>query len=184
MSAFEFILILVSVVAGFGVSEILSGWGRLIRERASIMDSAAQILASTWLLLMIIRYTWVLWVLRELEWHFINYTLAFLPMLVLALAAYVINPARVRHFDPTTHYLNQAKPFCYLAAFFFLVWTFGSLSVLILDNEFGNVQIIGPVSALVILGLSRSRKEVVHSVAFGLGILLILSMSSIAVTSL
>ena len=86
MSAFEFILILVSVVAGFAVSEILSGWGRVIRERTPISKIGVHLIASSWLLLMIVRYVWLLWDYREIDWRFVDFVLAFAPILVLALA--------------------------------------------------------------------------------------------------
>ena len=50
LSAFEFILILISIVAGFAVSEILAGWGRLIRERVSLRATGLYLAASFLLL--------------------------------------------------------------------------------------------------------------------------------------
>ncbi|MDG1231084.1 MAG: hypothetical protein P8P91_02375 [Pseudomonadales bacterium] len=185
MSEFEFVLILVSIVAGFAVSEILSGWGKLIRERAPISDTGLHLLASFWLLSMITRYVWVLWVFREIEWRFVDFILAFVPMLVLALAAYVTNPARVVNFNPTTHYLSQARPFCYLAAFFFVSWSLGSQRAFIPEGDIVAVpQIIGVTIAVVFMCLAHTKKQTLHGLGLGLLILVLMFMSSVAITNL
>ena len=185
MSAFEFILVLVSVVAGFAVSEVLSGWGRLIRERVAIRQVAVYLLASTWLLLMITRYVWVLWVFRGIEWRFIDFMLAFIPMLVLALAAYLINPTRAKTFVPAEHYMSQARPFCGLIAFYFIVWSFGIQLALIAEGELlAAPQVIGLVFAFTFGSLAWLRNERVHGVALALVLLGIVLMSTVSVTNL
>lgn len=185
MSAFEFILILVSVVAGFAVSEILSGWGRLIRERTPISEVGVHILASSWLLVMTIRYVWVLWAFRGIEWHFFDFVLAFLPILVLALAAHVTNPVRVLKFNPATHYLSQARPFCYLAALFFLTWSLGLQTAFIREGDLvAAPQVIGLIAAAIFMGLAHSRRQVLHGLGLGLALLVAIFMSTVAMTNL
>ena len=185
MSAFEFILILVSVVAGFAISEILSGWGLVIRERVSIYEIGVHIIASLWLLLMIIRCVWVLWLFRETDWSFIDFGLAFAPILVLALAAFVTNPARDQSFEPATHYLKQARPFCYLGAIFLLLWNFGTLRTLILENgPTSTASMTAIIIAIGLVGLAHVRKPVIHGVAFTVLIAGVIYVSSIAATSL
>ena len=185
MSAFEFILILVSVVAGFAVSEILSGWGRAIRQRAPIAEIAVHLIASFWLLLMIVRYVWVLWIFREIDWRFIDFVLAFAPILILALAAYVTNPARVEHFDPSTHYMSQARPACYLAALFLLVWNFGTLRSA--EGAEGGADVgsvIATAIAMAFVGIAHVRKPVIHGIMFGVASTITIVISTMAVTSL
>ena len=137
LSAFEFILILISIVAGFAVSEILAGWGRLIRERVSLRATGLYLAASFLLLAVIVRYVWVLWSLREMSWQFPGFVLTFSPMLVLALAAYVTSPARTSHFSQRTHYFDQSRPLYYLLALFFVLWTLGDINRLAYYEESG-----------------------------------------------
>jgi hypothetical protein len=185
MTAFEFILILVSVVAGFAMCEILSGWGRVIRERVPIFEIGVHIIASAWLLLMIIRYVWVLWLFRSIDWHFIDFVLAFAPILILALAAYVTNPARIQQFDPATHYMAQARPFCYLAALFLLTWNFGTLRTMILQDGIASAPAISSITiAIGLTGLAHVRKHYVHGFAFGALLVGVIYISAIAVTNL
>ena len=56
MSAFEFVLILVSILTGFAISEILVGWGRLIRARVPMRHSALYCCGSLVLFALIVRY--------------------------------------------------------------------------------------------------------------------------------
>ena len=185
MSAFEFILVLVSVVAGFAVSEILSGWGRLIRERTPISEVGVYLLASSWLLLMITRYIWVLWLFREIEWRFLDFMLTFMPILVLALAAYLTNPVRASNFVPATHYLSQARPFCYLVACYFLTWSFGIQRAFIAEDEIiAAPQIVGLISAVMFIGLAHVRKQIIHGFGLALALLVIVRISTIAAINL
>jgi hypothetical protein len=69
LSPFEFILILIAIVAGFAISEILRAWGVLIRERVPFRSAALYCYATLFLLTIILRYTWLLWDLRSMEWR-------------------------------------------------------------------------------------------------------------------
>lgn len=128
MSAFEFVLILVAIVAGFAISEILATWGRLIRARVPVRQSALFCMASLLLLSLIVRYVWLLWLLRDVEWHFVEFVLRFSPMLVLALAAYVIALPRETVSEISEHYFEQARPYFILLALFIVLWSVADLT--------------------------------------------------------
>jgi hypothetical protein len=172
LSSFEFILVLISIVAGFAVSEILAGWGRLIRERVSPRATGLYLAASLMLLTLIVRYVWLLWGLREMNWQFLGFVLAFSPILVLALAAYVTSPARTLHFDPETHYFDQARPLYYLEALFFILWSLGDSGRLAYYEAVGFFDADTSVFAgslagrLVVVGmlvwLAHTRRRFVH----------------------
>ena len=128
--------------------------------------------ASLMLLVLIVRYVWVLWVLREMNWQFLGFVLAFSPILVLALAAYVTSPARTLHFDPETHYFDQARPLYYLEALFFILWALGDsgrLAYYEASDFFGtDVSVFASALALrlVVVGmlvwLAHTRRRSVH----------------------
>jgi hypothetical protein len=154
------------------VSEILAGWGRLIRERVSPRATGLYLAASLMLLTLIVRYVWVLWALREMNWQFLGFVLAFSPILVLALAAYVTSPARTLHFDPETHYFDQARPLYYLEALFFILWSLGDSGRLAYYEAVGffdrdTAVFVGSLAGrLVIVGLlvwlAHTRRRSVH----------------------
>ena len=156
------------------MSEILAGWGRLIRERVSLRATGLYLASSFLLLALIVRYVWVLWNLREMSWQFPGFVLTFSPMLVLALAAYVTSPDRTSHFSQQTHYFDQARPLYYLLALFFVFWTLGDINRLAYYEErgfYGMVLAWGFAARCVGVGilvfLAHTRRPSVHWLALG-----------------
>lgn len=94
MDSFEFVQIPVAIVLGFGISEILSGWGHQLRHRGEYRVSGLQLVASAYVLLWSFRYLWIQWATRPQVWDYAAYLLSVAPAVVLALAAHVIR------FDP------------------------------------------------------------------------------------
>jgi hypothetical protein len=94
MSTFEFVLILFAIIIGFGISEILQGWGDQLRSGRTF--SALQVVASAYVLLMSLRSLWMLWSARDVAWDYGEYLLAALQPLLFALAA------RIVRYDPTS----------------------------------------------------------------------------------
>jgi hypothetical protein len=192
VSSFEFILILIAIVAGFAISEILSSWGQLIQARVGSRQGALYFGASLVLLGYIVRYVWDLWVLRQAEWNFLAFLLTFAPILILALAAYVISAPRVPAPDVLGHYLSRARPFYLLLAAFLLFWTVSDAS----NSWRGITTAIGSVDSVlpVLLGralmlgiflvLAHSSKQVLHRVLVPLAIGLLIAGSAILVPRL
>lgn len=137
----------------------------LIRERVPFRSVALYCCALLYLLTMIVRYTWVLWDLRTMEWQFLSFVLAFAPMLVLALAAFTISipPGSTR--NAAEHYFAQARPFYILLAVFFMLWTLGSLVTLeypmLLSDPLRGV-LFRTVIAAIALVLAYTKKEALH----------------------
>lgn len=90
MSSFEFILISIAIVVGFGISEVLAGWGRQLRHRYEIRPYPLQVVASAYILSVSLRFLWTTWTLRELQWTYLSYLLIFIPALLIALSAHLI----------------------------------------------------------------------------------------------
>lgn len=121
LSTFEFVLVLIAIVAGFAISEILSAWGRLIRSRANLSDAALYLAASMVLQSYIVRYVWELWTVRAVEWSMPLFMLAFTPMWIAALAAYVISIPRETKITIHAHYFAESRPFFMLMALFLVI---------------------------------------------------------------
>jgi hypothetical protein len=117
VSSFEFVLITIAIVLGFGISEILAGWGRALRHRQEVRPYPLQLAASAYVLYASIRYLWLLWDARDIEWLFLGYLLTFVPALCLALAAYVVrgDPTSLRR-SPKEQYFGAARPLFLLLA--------------------------------------------------------------------
>lgn len=124
MSEFEFVLVTIAIVAGFAISEILAGWSRPLLARGNSGYSSLRFFASLFLLFLTLRYIWTLWGVRSSEWHFVQFVLVLAPMLLIALAAYVISmPAEAPELDANEIYFARARPFFLLLAGVVIAWT-------------------------------------------------------------
>ena len=93
MTQFEFVLVFISIVVAFGVSDILSSWGEQVRLRRQIRHYALHTAWSGLLLIVMMQVWWSLWVLRvRTEWNFVEYMVLMIPYLTLALIAYILTP--------------------------------------------------------------------------------------------
>ena len=142
-----------------------------MRARVSVRDAALYLGSSFLLLAIIVRYVWVLWVFRQSEWYFSTFLFAFVPILVLALAAYVISVPRVPTPDVRAHYLAEARPFYYLMVVFVVLW---SLSDLFNASRFAAASFPPAIFAMRALGiiaalvLAHTKKSVLHGVLLSL----------------
>lgn len=171
MSAFEFVLILVAIVAAFAISEILAAWGGLIRARTSLRRAGLYCCSSLLLFLLIVRYVWLFWGLREAEWQFLAFFFRFLPMLVLALAAHVIALTPKNISDVTGSYFAQARPLYILLTVYFVLLVVADL-VSLSDYLSGNARTGGLsvrylssarlIEAAVLLALAHVRRPLIH----------------------
>jgi len=119
VSSFEFILISIAIVVGFGISEVLAGWGQQLRLRRELHAYPLQIVASVYLLSLSLRFVWNLWALQGVVWTFLGYLLVFLPALVLALSAHLlrVDVLSLRR-TPRAQYFAVQRPLFGLLALF------------------------------------------------------------------
>jgi hypothetical protein len=174
MSSFEFVLVSIAIVLGFGISEILGGWGRQIRHRHDVPSYPLQVVASAWLLSLSLRYLWTLWTLHAAEWTYAGYLLVAVPALLLALAAHLIRvePESLRR-TPREQYFESARPFYGLMAIFPL---FGMANALYhaadLQARYGTstgpFRLVWPVTVAACLWLAYSRRPSHHWVGLAL----------------
>jgi len=117
LDSFEFVQIPVSIVLGFGISEILAGWGHQLRHRAEQAFSALQLVASAYILTWSFRYLWIQWATRPETWNYGAYLLSAAPAVLLALAAHAIRfDPSIREHDPRAQYERSRRPVCVLLA--------------------------------------------------------------------
>lgn len=132
MTQFEFVLIFVSIVVAFAVSDILASWGEQIRLRRHVRHYALHTAWSLLLLFVMMQVWWSLWTLnQQTGWTFPQYCALVLPFLILALMAYILTP----NFDESgtdirRHYFENSHWFFSLGAFYLAAWSFFSIVVL------------------------------------------------------
>ena len=83
MSQFEYITVLTSFVVAVGVSQLISGWGRLYLNRATAPPYPLQIVASALLLIGLLQSLWGYWGFRDVSWDFGRFLVVLAPLLPL-----------------------------------------------------------------------------------------------------
>lgn len=86
MSTFEFVLVSFAILLGFGISEILAGWGAQLRARRRLAPYPLQIASSAFILYFHLQYLWMMWLARDIEWTFPVYLGMAAPALAMSLA--------------------------------------------------------------------------------------------------
>jgi len=124
MSAFEFVLISFTIIAGFGVAQVLDGLSQQIRHRRRQAPYPLQFIAAGFILLLHMQYLWGLWVVRDIEWTFPLYLLFAGPAFVLGLSAHLVgvdsgeqaSTAREQYFEnaPATYGVLALLPILYI----------------------------------------------------------------------
>lgn len=123
MDTFEFVQIPVAIILGFGISEILAGWGHQLRHRDEHPFSRLQFAGSGYILMVALRYLWVQWSTRPDSWDYAAYLLTMAPPVLIALAAHSIRfDPTIRQDDRRSLYDRSRKPVCWLLACVFPVW--------------------------------------------------------------
>ncbi len=172
MSQFEFVIVLMSFVVAFAISEILAGWGRQFAQREHVKVSGLQLAASVLLLLALVQAVWGYWNFREIEWTLLRFLVAFLPLLVLSTAPFFMTPhiSESGVTDAGEHYF-RVRPLLFgiLGAYVLL----NALTELVLSSPAPlGAQAIRLIAVALFVGLAVSREPRVHWA--GLTILLIL----------
>jgi hypothetical protein len=151
----------------------LASWGYQLRNRGRAPWSPLHFATSAWILLLSVRYIWIQWGWRDIEWTYVDYVMAVGPALALALAAHV---AKIDVGTPRSHpiYEQCRRPVCLLlAARVVLAPARGIVSTV------PDPAVIGPQAGVLVptfavmlgtlawLGLSRTTTR--HGVGWALG---------------
>ena len=184
MSGFEFVLVLYSIIAGLGISEILSGWGEQIRARHRMSVYPLQIALSLLLMFYGTTFLWAFWTFRDNVWTFSLYlSLAALPM-IISLASRVIRvDTSIDAPPPKEQYFHSARP-----VFLLLSLVPATLVLLSFASALGDSVLDRPdivqlttVRLLICIGmlyLAWSRRALVHWVGIGTLFLITVQLSA------
>jgi cellulose synthase/poly-beta-1,6-N-acetylglucosamine synthase-like glycosyltransferase len=94
MTQFEYVSVLVSILIAFALSEVLGGWGRLIRARERVRFSLLHLLVSVLAMLLMVQFWAGFWQYRGLpSWGFAQVLAIVCDCLSLVVIAFVLMPA-------------------------------------------------------------------------------------------
>ncbi len=124
MDNFSYLSVLISIVLGLGITQLLSGFGRWVKNRSSFPAYAPTIVWSAVLLLMHIQTWWSMYGLRfHTDWTFFQFFVVLLQPIVLFLLSSLVLPSTASSVgDLRRNYELQRK------------WFFALLNVLLLGK--------------------------------------------------
>jgi len=163
MGLFEFLMILISVVIGLGLTEILTGWANLLRAREGVRFYWVHILLQFGVFFALLQQWWEFWEMEELGQisFFAVLTLLASPIL-LFLIAHLLFPGQSKGANLEEYYYGQASLLWILVVAGTIEGTF--LKPLVFGYQVfhpANLSGIPMVAFCVLLAASKNRR--VHS---------------------
>jgi hypothetical protein len=174
MGLFEFLMILLSVVIGLGVTEILTGWANLLRAREEVRFYWVHTLLQFGVFFGLFQQWWEFWDMEGVgELTFVAVLTVLATPIFLFLIAHLLFPAETEGVDLEDYYYRQTR----------LLW--GLVIAAIVAGTFVRPLVFGysvlhpanlsgiPMLALgFVLALSRSRR--VHAILVPLVLIAVL----------
>lgn len=109
MGLFEFFMVLVSVVIGLGVSEVLTGWAKLLRARHEVEPYWVLTLVQAGVFFAFLQQWWEFWDLAGVGQITFGAVLVLLaPSVFLFLVAHLLFPGAPGEADLKAYYYRQA----------------------------------------------------------------------------
>lgn len=116
MSLFEFLMVLVSLIIGFGLAELLSGVARIIRHREEVKLYWIHSLFILIVFLALLQTWWEIWGVRETPtWSFLGLLMMLAGPIGLFLISHLIFPQPLKRADFRLFYYEKMSPVLWLA---------------------------------------------------------------------
>ena len=114
MTPFEYLAVLISIVLGFGITELLAGVQRLVHHRDEVVLHWLPLTWSGIVFVALVQWWWAAFGFRDrMEWNFFSFLLILLVPVLYYLAAALVLPlgARAERFDLRAHYFAVHRLF-------------------------------------------------------------------------
>lgn len=170
MTRFEFLMMIAAVVVAVGMTEIVGGWGRLMRTRAVVKADWLHLGWSIWILAVLIQYWIGMWAYNQLQIDYmVQIFFLIIPTLFGVLAAFAITPdvPMVGELDVREYYwAKRTAIFLPLAAFVLLSYVADLVIVGVDKVGFGHLFISG-VGMVLLIFLTITKRLWFHVVVLG-----------------
>lgn len=174
MSLFEFLMIMISIIIGLGISDVLTGVARCIRCRDTIQGYWVHSVLIALILVALLQQWWEIWGLHGVsEWNLIGLVMMLSGPVGLYLIAHLVFPEPVRGANLREYYYGEMRPIWWLGAVTVTLATgFRPLAIgselFSPDNATSFVAFVG----FIVAALSRQHR--VHAILMPLFLLLLL----------
>lgn len=110
MGLFEFLMILISVVIGLGLTEILTGWANLLRARNQVRFYWIHLLFQIGVFFALLQQWWEFWEMEGVgEISFLAVLVVLASPILLFLIAHLLFPTQSEGADLEDYYYRQAS---------------------------------------------------------------------------
>jgi len=173
MGLFEFLMVLVSVVIGLGLTELLIGAANLLRARGTVRFYWIHALFQVGVFFALLQQWWESWDMEGLgEISFLAVLAVLLPLIVLFLIAHLLYPDPAEDSDLEGYYYQQAPLLWGLVIVGTLIGTF--LQPLVFGEPvFHPSNLSGIPLVAICVALMASRRKRVHSILTPLVVVLV-----------
>lgn len=174
MSRFEYLSVLVSIVIALGISEVLTSWGRLLRDRVRVRFHGLHAFWTLFTLVLMVQMWWGFWNFRTVEsWTFFALLGVVVECIVMVLCVLVLLPTREGDapVDLRQHFFAQCRLFFSLGVV--LLLQLSAVDVLVLGQPVLHVEnaIRVPGIGLAALGAAFPSPRVQTALATVSGLL-------------
>jgi hypothetical protein len=124
MDQFNYLAVLISIILGLGITQLLSGLGRLLQARARIRIFWPSVAWVGLLLVLHVQTWWAMFGLRAVQsWTFLEFLLVLLQPIVLFLLSALVLPETISesNADLRSHYFDNSRWFFTLAVVLLMV---------------------------------------------------------------
>ncbi len=170
MTRFEFLMMIAAVVVAVGMTEIVGGWGRMMRTRAVVKADWLHLGWSIFILVVLIQYWIGMWAYNQLQIDYMGQIFfLIIPTLFGVLAAFAITPdvPMVGELDVREYYwAKRTAVFLPLAAFALLSYV-ADLVIVGVDKIGFDLLLINVVGMVLLILLTITKRLWFHVVVLG-----------------
>jgi hypothetical protein len=165
MSEFEFISVLYSIVIAFPLSEIMAGWGKMIRRRHVLKLYLPHIGAMFLTAMLLIQFWWAIWQYRDDELTFLTFFIVLLAPLTFVLLGSVVTP-ELESESPTDMEAYYWQNFRFIYGLAALTLAELAIADWFVDNEqeWNTSNVIRIVATGLVASLSVIGRETYHRI--------------------
>ena len=164
MSLFEFLMVLVSIIIGLGITELLKGVGQMIRYRKSVRTYWVHSVLIVFVMIALLQQWWEIWDLQGVPgWTFPGLLLMLSGPVGLFLITHLLFPRPMRDADIRDYYYGAMRPVWWLAvATVSLATLFRPIVTGDILFRVDNATSFFSFAGFVILALSKNR--ILHAI--------------------
>ena len=159
MTQFQFVMVLLSLIVGLGVTDLLSNVARQLKDRESWKFSWLQSVLVVFVFVALLQQWWESWGLQSIEhWNFGSMLWMLAGPVGLYIAAHLLFPKAANNADLESHYFDNSRAFWLIAAAVVVVATlFRPISFGMPLLDFDNLVSIVLFGSSVLLALIKNR---------------------------